>query len=316
MKNIDWDSAPAGFPIWLKYLPKVTKGDSHRKKEGGIWVCDKGDRYETVSGTFWTKPDEGYYTICERAKLKAPKDNGDGWIRHRGGKCPVEARCGVEVRYRDGEKLVLAEAIDNRWDHQGYTGDIMAYRIHKPAEQPCPVKAKAAERLAKFDPAKYVSLKEMEQPQIKLESGAEISYSPGEPLVSMEPADTMLAIRDRIRELDTQRAEVEATYQRQISEITQERESLVQKLAGEGLALVEGVVGPAEDMIDWRNWREGDLLTLVGGHISHEDFTSGNQYEFLRVDEWDEIVVIDDAGDENGYGVNSRRFKWHSRPAS
>jgi len=239
MKNIDWDSAPAGFPIWLKYLPKVTKGDSHRKKEGGIWVCDKGDRYETVSGTFWTKPDEGYYTICERAKLKAPKDNGDGWIRNRGrsDKCPVAKGVECTIKMRDVSEAT-GSVSECRWLHTGGAGDIMRYKIHKPAEQPCPVKAKAAERLAKFDPAKTVSLKEMEQPQIKLESGAEISYSPGEPLVSMKPADTMLAIRDRIRELDTQRAEVEATYQRQISEITQERESLVQRLAGEGLALV------------------------------------------------------------------------------
>ena len=73
---------------------------------------------------------------------------------------------------------------------------------------------------------------------------------------------------------------------------------------------------PVEDMSDHRKWREGDLLTLVGGHISDTDFTSGNQYKFLRVDAWDEVVVIDDAGDENGYGANSGMFKWHSRPAS
>ena len=229
---------------------------------------------------------------AERAKPKAPKANGGGWVRHRGGKCPVEAGTLVIVRRRNGDINQLTDLdVDNvgeTWLHVNGRYDIMAYHIHKPAEQP----------------------------EIKLESGAEISYSPGEPLVSMDPADTMLAIRDRIRELDTQRAEVEATYKRQISEITQERESLVQKLAGEGLALVEVVVQPVKSLDDWRNWQAGDLLTFVGGHTSDADLTSGNQYKFLRVDEWDEIIVIDEAGDENGYGVNSGMFKFHSRPAS
>lgn len=273
--------------IW--YLPP-----KHQEltNSGGNWACESWfDILISEPSQLATDHATAIVTRAdweaERAKLKAPRANADGWVRHRGGKCPVDGEIKVETRQRGGQKVV-DQARDFWWEHRGNNGDIMAYRIHKPAEQP----------------------------QIKLVSGAEIICSPGEPLVSMEQADTMLAIRDRIRELDTQRAEVESTYQRQISEITQERESLVQKLAGEGLALVEVVVQPVEDMSDHRKWREGDLLTLVAGHISDTDFTSGNQYKFLRVDEWDEIVVIDDAGDENGYGVNSGMFKWHSRPAS
>ena len=144
-------------------------------------------------------------------------------------------------------------------------------------------------------------------------------HKPAEPVAPVSEPEVAgkfdaLAIRDRIRELDTLGAEVEELYQRQISEITQERESLVQRLAGEGLALVEVVAQPVEDMSDYRKWRKGDFLTIVGSD-SDSDFTWGNQYKFLRINEWDEIVVIDDAGDENGYGVNSGMFKWHSRPA-
>jgi hypothetical protein len=221
-----------------------------------------------------------------RAKLKAPKANGDGWVRNRGrsDKPPVADDVMVQVVLRDESKNSFDEkphpAKNWVWRHRASYSDLMWYRIHKPAEQSAPVS----------------------------EPESELLYDP----VAQGP----LQWRDRIRELDTQHAEVEATYQRQISEITQERESLVQKLAGEGLALVEVVVKPVEDMSDWRNWKAGDLLTLVGGHISDTDFTLGNQYKFLLVDEWDEIIVIDDAGDENGYGVNSGVFKWHSRPTS
>ena len=221
---------------------------------------------------------------AERAKLKAPKANGDGWVRHRGGKCPVDDCVHIEYRMRNGQTLSSQAGRLLNWKHGKWASDIMAYKIHKPAEQTAPVTL----------PEGY---------------GKVIT-------ATLESTSGPIEWRDRIHELDTQRAEVESVHQRQISEITQERESLVQKLAGEGLALVEVVVRPVEDMSDHRKWREGDLLTLVGGHVSDEDFTSGSQYKFLRVDEWNEIVVIDDVGDENGYGVNSGMFKWHSRPAT
>ena len=227
---------------------------------------------------------------AERAKLKAPKANGDGWVRNRGrsDKNPVDAGVTCTIKFRDGSEATGGVST-LRWLHNGGPADVMRYKIHKPAEQPSTITREAvaeAVKLARF----------------KTDSSA--------------TADTMLAIRDRIRELDTQRAEVESTYQHQISEITQERESLLHRLAGEGLALVEVVERPVGDMSDYRKWREGDLLTLVGGPVSGTDFTPGNKYKFLRVDEWDEIVVIDDAGDENGYGVNLGMFRWHSRPAS
>ena len=249
---------------------------------------------------------------AERAKLKAPKANGDGWIRHRGGKCPVEAGTLVDVRYRsgvicegvtaltyhgdDGFESSRSDYLDLavNWSHTKSDGDIMRYKIHKPAEQP----------VNQVDPSVVVF---DDQICVTTRNDTEFPF---------KPAVNPIEWRDRIRELDTHLAEVESTYQRQISEITQERESLVQKLAGEGLALVEVVMQPVEDMSYWRNWREGDILTLVDGDISDADFTSGNQYKFLRVDEWDQVVVIDDVGDENGYGVNSGMFKWHSRPAS
>jgi hypothetical protein len=317
---------------------------------------------------------------AERAKLKAPKANGDGWVRNRGrsDKPPVADDVMVQVVLRDESKNSFDEkphpAKNWVWRHRAIYSDLMWYRIHKPAEQPEPVSEPiisfedmkpgmtvrfvrytgGCHRHWSFVPGKMYSVgsdgysvgpisdkgevpnmnwgfefalvgsvaEPAEQPQIKLESGAEISYSPGEPLVSMEPADTMLAIRDRIRELDTQRAEVESTYQRQISEITQERESFVQKLAGEGLALVEAVVQPVKSLDDWRNWQAGDVVEVTLENYS--DLAVGSQYVVRSVEEeeYDGAMHVSvwtggdwnwpQAQDESGRCV----FKFVSRPAS
>ena len=222
---------------------------------------------------------------AERAKLKAPNANVGVWIRRRGGKCPVDGDTVVDIRCRNGRVHEGEPAFQFIWKHSNDIGDAMAYRIHKPAEQQV------------IDP----SNKQEPDPQDDTKAAAQAAINP-------------LEWRDRIRELDTHRAEVESTYQRQISEITQERESLVQKLAGEGLALVEVVVQPAEDMSDPANWRKGDLITFVE-KVSDACFTTGKQYIFEELDGYGSAgVLADDEGDENGWAVEF--FKWHSRPAS
>jgi hypothetical protein len=205
---------------------------------------------------------------AERAKLKAPKANGDGWIRNRGGKCPVEPNTIVIPKFRSGDIGIPREACQLAWSHTKEIDDVMRYKIHKPAEQPAPVSEPESEML--YDPV----------------------------------AQGPLQWRDRIRELDTQRAEVEKLYQRQISEITQERELLVQNLAGEGLALVEVVVRPVEDMLDCKNWKRGDKVACLSDF--DDQFTSGALYQLRAdVENGHVKVVMDDLGKENGWGAHN-----------
>lgn len=66
------------------------------------------------------------------------KANKDGWIRHRGGKCPVEKGTLIDVRHRDGEIYEEREAGSltcSDWTHTKSAGDILAYRICKPEQQ-------------------------------------------------------------------------------------------------------------------------------------------------------------------------------------
>lgn len=78
------------------------------------------------------------------------KANKDGWIRHRGGKCPVEKGTLIDVRYRDGEIRVECEALDDDcsdWSHTCSLGDILAYRICQPEQQKEAEVKEAAETL-------------------------------------------------------------------------------------------------------------------------------------------------------------------------
>jgi hypothetical protein len=239
----------------------------------------------------------------ERAKLKSPKANRDGWIRHSGrsNKSPVDDGVTCTVKFRDGSEAT-GQVGNLRWLHNGGAADVMRYKIHKPAEQPSP---------------------EIKVTHIDHEAGvihAESASSSCGPVkaewIEIQESNP-LQWRDRIRELDTQRAEVEATYQRQVSEITQERESLVGKLASEGLALVEVVVQPAEDMSDWSKWRKGDIIEFIKTDGNTSSFTLGKHYVFAGVNmrSYNSVSVKeDDDGDYNGW--KGKYFKFVSRPAS
>ena len=259
---------------------------------------------------------------AERAKLKAPKANGDGWIRHRGGKCPVDGDTVVDIRCRNGRVYEGELALHFIWKHSNDIGDTMAYRIHKPAEQLAPVSEEAiqvgidAADAGKLTPIAEVKARILSRKTARAMKDAEegnlAKFGSIDELMQDlgEPAPRPLEWRNRIYELDTQHAEVESDYQRQISEITQERESLVQKLAGEGLALVEAV-RPGEEILDWTDWKIGDVLTSTadGG-----GYTSGKTYKFLGMTAWGTARTLDDDGKESG--MMPFCFAWHSRPAS
>lgn len=58
MKEINWDEAPEGFPIWIEASGDIGSG----------WHRDVGDRYEDQDGSFWYKPEEGFYTVYSKSE--------------------------------------------------------------------------------------------------------------------------------------------------------------------------------------------------------------------------------------------------------
>ena len=142
------------------------------------------------------------------------KANKEGWKRHRGGKCPVEAGTLVDVRYRSGDINIGVSALTGpvdknhvfgsrnggyldlarNWDHKGTPEDIMAYHLHTRSEQPATVKESLSVDL--------------------------------------------LAWRDRITEIDAESKAEAERHNAAMTALDSERAELVQKLAGEGLALL------------------------------------------------------------------------------
>lgn len=212
-----------------------------------------------------------------RAKLSKPKANKDGWIRHRGGKCPVEAGTLVDVRYRDGEIRYKRKALSDtdcaseNWIHEKDKEsdlakcDIMAYRIHNPSEQPATTKESLA-----VDPLQW---------------------------------------RDRIIEIDAESKAEAERHNAVMTALDSERAELVQKLASVGLALIERKAGPVEDMSDWRNWKVGDLVVVLdsGGWKNPEGSIIS-----VTGSEGDGVMPII-AGD---IWYRPEMLKWHSRPTN
>lgn len=95
---------------------------------GGIWSdfyasCVASDIYlEDGIGASQITEDQWQ---AEREKMNKPK-----WIRHRGGKCPVDAATIVEVRLRCGD-IQKHEACEFLWRHKDCDSavNIMAYRV-------------------------------------------------------------------------------------------------------------------------------------------------------------------------------------------
>lgn len=166
------------------------------------------------------------------------KPNKDGWIMHRGGECPSNVTDRIDVRFRDGAIGVFRCPITLKWVHEQEEYDIMAWRPHKPeqvtAEQSLDVEMPAA---------KYF--------------------------------DGPLQWRDRIREIDAASKEEEARHCAAMAAYDAERASLVSKLKAEGFALIQndepngGEESAKQDMSDWRNWKEGDIVRIEEDLYGH-----------------------------------------------
>lgn len=85
----------------------------------------------------------GAYIDLHFVKPIEPKKAKRPWIKWEGGECPVPEGTLIDVKHRDGEKYKKVPALGTsnyHWDHAGYCGDIVAYRLAKPKEAAEPAK--------------------------------------------------------------------------------------------------------------------------------------------------------------------------------
>lgn len=245
---------------------------------------------------------------AEKARIAGEVDGG--WKRHRGGKQPVADGARVDYRMRSGRHGIneRSELLDWGRSDESPKSDIMAYRIHKPAEQPAAVSEEAIQvGIDAADAGKLTPIAEVK---------ARFTGSHAGILLGPQP----LAWRDRIRELDTQRAELEATYQRQIGEIDGERGELVERLASEGLALVDVAVQAADpdfDAEDKSTWRVCDVVEIASSDNDCWRARKGMQGQLnydstIYLGGW--YIKFDSAGD--WCVSDNTELKFHSRPSS
>ena len=178
--------------------------------------------------------------------------NAEGWIRNRGGKAPVGDYAVIEYRMRSGQVMKTGTGGMLNWDHGNWPTDIMAYRLHKPAEQ---VEAYSKPEL-----------------QIKLpENYGEI----------MDRAEEgPLQWRDRITEIDA------TTHS-----LTTERAELVQKLASEGFALIWRVVEPVKDYGNIQIGDLVSVIS-IGGFSDCTGLSVGDIVEVTSVDNDESLKTV------------------------
>jgi hypothetical protein len=151
----DWDKAPEGATHWEPESSEVNP--SWMKQDGDdwyfwhttleAWVIDRVGAWERLSGV-----------REERIKFMVPRPQSqptaepetqpsDDWIKWEGGECPVPKGTLIDVRYRGGQEVRNLPALDHSvkhayvaidWSHEGFKGDIVAYRLARPQPETQP----------------------------------------------------------------------------------------------------------------------------------------------------------------------------------
>lgn len=188
------------------------------------------------------------------------KANKDGWIRHRGGKCPVEAGTLVDVRYRDGDisfsqpalmKGKSDEAWAHDWGHSDSCADIVAWR-------PAKTEAKEVEdSMAKIGEAMSETTEESEE-----------RFS-GEKEAPNDPVSLRQQWESLGHEIKSNECSIKA-IQEAIAGLIERQEAIKAELKAAGFLIyaeAEPVkVDYSKDMSDPRNWLVGDVFIARGGY--------------------------------------------------
>jgi hypothetical protein len=136
MSGIDWSKAPEGYPVWIQDLHPGNAFD------GSGWHKDEGNKYIDEDGEYWSKPEEGHYSVHHR-----PEDQpwtGDG-LPPVGTVCEIAASTEyLKIRHPEGLKVkVYAVFTDDRGiklaaflDENGQVGGVCTEKCFRPIRTP------------------------------------------------------------------------------------------------------------------------------------------------------------------------------------
>lgn len=189
--------------------------------------------------------------------------NKPKWIRHRGGKCPVDDGTNMEYRLRDGSTINGCHPQFANWGHYGVDADIMAYRVIEETKD------------QEIEEVKDTNLDTL---TYKLEIYATEATKEIDSLVAKwGQIESPLKWRDAI-----------IHCQAIIEDCEREIERNVNLLDAEGLMMQKDSKKAMQhyqtdiDMSDWRNWQAYDIVRVV---ISNdESLPIGNEYVVKEIE--------------------------------
>lgn len=114
----------------------IKAGEWCSNEDGDDWIYSdrpfEGNFHHYITANDWKVSivtREQYKTALAASKAVV---GHDGWIQWAGGDCPVDSDAIVEVKFRKPirNKFNNDRAGDFSWTHDGFDGDIIAYRVH------------------------------------------------------------------------------------------------------------------------------------------------------------------------------------------
>lgn len=266
------------------------------------WTVSHGHWYGHTLTCWFFSPiviNNHHQTILSREEYyhAYPKADDDGWIEWNGGECPVDVELYVYVNYRDGCELPRAvRAGSQRWDHFGFGGDIVSYRLRNhanmrdtgagdpnPVAEPefcesvmrCIQEPESHEKLSPeaIDDAKFALMSE---------SIEESKRKPTIEQLAQDYRNKLDFAKRKQQEADDAKAAADAA----ICELER---------AGEALGLLIGIAKadrePELVITNWRDLNVGDLVEVVSSLSGNREGEVGTVTRFDEFDKGCEVRV-------------------------
>lgn len=124
---------------------KFKKGDKVRvtsvdrnDEEDGIYIGCRGVIDEDDTAPYVVFPNARRAMMESQLELveNSADEEESGWIKWNGGECPVADGTEVEIKLMDGDVLLnMGDPESLRWSHDGFSSDIIAYRVVEEARE-------------------------------------------------------------------------------------------------------------------------------------------------------------------------------------
>jgi hypothetical protein len=247
-----------------------------------------------------TKEHRPYYggsiEWAEDQGLDIVRADSEGWIAHTGDVCPLPDDAKCEVKFGNGVTIIWQPADRCWWNNSAIKAyrPILSEKVQEPEQIPTQLTTNTLDLLGTLKRSHEAAqtIPDLESELREVLGGMGYTLGKPSPFVEPEAQGTDAAVKDAL---------IYGTSVMRGGKHTPIQDFYVAP---------EQTVEPPQDMSDWRNWREGDLLLCVKGGV---DLKEGNFYYIST--RRHKLCVIDDDDCDRVLGLIDHNFLFHSRPA-